>query len=156
MRCRYCNIALLPSRSFIDGEFCCDGHREASEQALGSQAFAAEGSSGVPIRQQVTAQVTAAIEMLRRKLGGRPAAGSAGSSFEFAETTEIPEGVSELCSMPEERELEAGAVLEHEAGAEPEGRAEPEARAERVAYQAESHAEPAYAVEESEQSAEEG
>jgi hypothetical protein len=150
MRCRYCNIALLPSRSFIDGEFCCDSHREASEQALGSQAFAAEGSSGVPIRQQVTAQVTAAIEMLRRKLGRRPAAGSAGSSFEFPETTEIPAGVTELCSMREERELETGAFLEPEAGAEPE------ARAERVAYQAESYAEPAYSFEESEQSAEEG
>ena len=31
MRCRYCNTALAPSRSFVDGEFCCDDHRQAFE-----------------------------------------------------------------------------------------------------------------------------
>src|SRR5450432_1113851 len=29
MKCRYCNIALAPLRSFTDGEFCCDEHRVA-------------------------------------------------------------------------------------------------------------------------------
>ncbi len=28
MRCRYCNIALAPSRSLVDGEFCCEDHRQ--------------------------------------------------------------------------------------------------------------------------------
>ena len=153
MRCRYCNIALAPSRSFIDGEFCCDGHREASEQG-----FAAEGSSGVPIKQQVTEQVAAAVEKLRRKLGRKPAAAidveSAESSFEFAETTKIPEGISELSSMPEEMELETEVIPQAEAYVEPEAYAEPEVYAEPVAYEAESYAEPSCAVEESEQSAE--
>ena len=31
MRCRHCNIALAPSRSFVDGEFCCDDHRQRFE-----------------------------------------------------------------------------------------------------------------------------
>lgn len=31
MRCRYCNTALAPSRSLVDGEFCCDDHRQAFE-----------------------------------------------------------------------------------------------------------------------------
>src|ERR1700734_903082 len=34
MRCRYCNNALAPSRSFVDGEFCCDDHRQMFELAL--------------------------------------------------------------------------------------------------------------------------
>ena len=29
MKCRYCNVVLAPLRSLTDGEFCCDGHREA-------------------------------------------------------------------------------------------------------------------------------
>jgi hypothetical protein len=33
MRCRYCNNALAPSRSFVDGEFCCDDHRQMFELA---------------------------------------------------------------------------------------------------------------------------
>ena len=33
MRCRYCNIALAPARSFVDGEFCCDDHRRRFESA---------------------------------------------------------------------------------------------------------------------------
>lgn len=37
MRCRQCSVALTPSRSFIDGEFCCDGHRDAFEQAVAAQ-----------------------------------------------------------------------------------------------------------------------
>src|SRR5260370_37322250 len=34
MKCRYCNIALSPLRSLEDGEFCCDGHRQAYQQQL--------------------------------------------------------------------------------------------------------------------------
>ena len=121
MRCRYCNIALAPSRSFIDGEFCCDGHREAVRQGVATQGLAAQGSSGVPIKQQVTGQVAAAVEKLRRKLGRRPAAATDAESAEFAETTEIPEGISELSEHdPEEPELQTGAILESEANVEPE------------------------------------
>src|SRR5258708_18310415 len=29
MKCRYCSVVLAPLRSLTDGEFCCDGHREA-------------------------------------------------------------------------------------------------------------------------------
>ncbi|MGP0072246.1 MAG: hypothetical protein ACLPWF_09960 [Bryobacteraceae bacterium] len=145
MRCRYCNIALAPSRSFIDGEFCCDGHREAVRQGVATQGLAAQGSSGVPIKQQVTGQVAAAVEKLRRKLGRRPAAATDAESAEFAETTEIPEGISELSSMPEEPELQTGAILESEANVEPE------------AYEAESFAEPLYSAdaEERDEAAEE-
>jgi hypothetical protein len=31
MRCRYCNVEIVPSRSFVDGEFCCDDHRQSFE-----------------------------------------------------------------------------------------------------------------------------
>jgi hypothetical protein len=59
MRCRYCNIALAPSRSFVDGEFCCEDHR---------QSFEAEGPYATP----VTDRVTAALHMLRQKFAPRP------------------------------------------------------------------------------------
>ncbi len=68
MRCRYCNTALAPSRTLVDGEFCCDAHR---------QAFEAESLSATPIAQQVTQPVTqtvsAALQMLRRRFAPRPA-----------------------------------------------------------------------------------
>ncbi len=69
MRCRYCNTALAPSRSFVDGEFCCDDHR---------QAFEAESLSATPVakqtdRQPVTQTVSAALQMLRRKFAPEPA-----------------------------------------------------------------------------------
>ncbi|HEX5229659.1 MAG TPA: hypothetical protein VFW44_18230 [Bryobacteraceae bacterium] len=34
MRCRHCNVALPASRSFIDGEYCCDAHRQAQHELL--------------------------------------------------------------------------------------------------------------------------
>ena len=40
MRCRYCNNALAPSRSFVDGEFCCDDHRQMFELATADAATA--------------------------------------------------------------------------------------------------------------------
>ncbi len=60
MRCRYCNISLAPSRSFVDGEFCCDDHRQRVELET---PFEPAGSSSVPARQPVSA----ALRMLRRK-----------------------------------------------------------------------------------------
>src|ERR1700722_965542 len=64
MRCRYCNTALAPSRSLVDGEFCCDDHR---------QAFDTEGDSATqPFRQPLTQRVSAALEMLRRRFAPEP------------------------------------------------------------------------------------
>jgi hypothetical protein len=64
MRCRYCNTALAPSRTFVDGEFCCDDHR---------QAFEAENlSAPQPVRQPVTQAVSAALQMLRRRFAPEP------------------------------------------------------------------------------------
>lgn len=88
MRCRYCNVALISSHSFIDGEFCCDAHR---------QAFEAESDSGTPLN----ARVSAALQMLRRKFPplARPA-------DTIAET--------EASSMPGELERDSEAALEGE------------------------------------------
>ena len=57
MRCRYCNIALAPSRSFVDGEFCCDDHR---------QRFESESPSGIAVTKHVTQHLSAAFERLRQ------------------------------------------------------------------------------------------
>jgi hypothetical protein len=57
MRCRYCNFALAPSRSFVDGEFCCDDHR---------QRFESESPSGSSVSKQVVQPLSAAFERLRR------------------------------------------------------------------------------------------
>jgi hypothetical protein len=138
MRCRYCNIVLAPSRSFIDGEFCCDGHREAFDQALASP-----GASGVPVKPQVQERLWAALEMLARKFGRRPAVADkpeAGSGdLEFAPTPEIPGAVSELSSMREEPELETEAVVEAEAYVESEPYVESEAHETEAYVQSESH-----------------
>ena len=45
MRCRYCNIALATSRSFVDGEFCCDDHRQRFELEEASEPEAIAGTS---------------------------------------------------------------------------------------------------------------
>jgi hypothetical protein len=64
MRCRYCNTALAPSRSLVDGEFCCDDHR---------QAFETEGDSAAhPVRQPLTQRASAALAMLRRRFTPAP------------------------------------------------------------------------------------
>jgi hypothetical protein len=61
MRCRYCHTALAPSRTFVDGEFCCDDHR---------QTFETEHLSATP--QPVTQTLSAALQMLRRRFTPRP------------------------------------------------------------------------------------
>jgi len=76
MRCRYCNIALEPSRSFVDGEFCCDDHRQSFE------------SEGV-YPTQSTQPVSAALQMLRQKFAPRPS--EAASNTEEAEFAAEPE-----------------------------------------------------------------
>jgi len=60
MRCRYCHTALAPSRTFVDGEFCCDDHR---------QTFETEHLSATP--QPVTQTLSAALQMLRRRFTPR-------------------------------------------------------------------------------------
>src|SRR5579871_1878861 len=44
MKCQYCNIALAPLRSLVDGEFCCDEHRVA---------FAERGPAPLPIESSL-------------------------------------------------------------------------------------------------------
>ena len=80
MRCRYCNNALAPSRSFLDGEFCCDDHRQMFES------HAPEAN---------TAEMYAAEEVIEPE--ALPA------ELEYAETSELadPELMSET---PEESE----------------------------------------------------
>jgi hypothetical protein len=62
MRCRYCNTALAPSRTFVDGEFCCDDHRQAFET----------DSLSATVRQPVKQTVSAALQMLRRRFAPHP------------------------------------------------------------------------------------
>ncbi len=73
MRCRYCNTALAPSRSFVDGEFCCDDHRQEFEtEGLATTSLTQQVSH--PITQSVTTRFTNALAMLRRKFGSRSTA----------------------------------------------------------------------------------
>lgn len=78
MRCRYCNIELVPSHGIADGEFCCDVHRQAYEL-------------------QECAPAPSALERLRLKFPPR-ARVSESSKAELAETPEMPEAVVELSS----------------------------------------------------------
>ena len=72
MRCRYCNTALAPSRSFVDGEFCCDDHRQEFEtDGLATGSLSQQVSP--PITQSVSTSVTTALAMLRGKFGSRSA-----------------------------------------------------------------------------------
>jgi hypothetical protein len=72
MRCRYCNTALAPSRSFVDGEFCCDDHRQEFEtDGLATASLSQQVSP--PITQSVSTSVTTALAMLRGKFGARSA-----------------------------------------------------------------------------------
>jgi hypothetical protein len=122
MRCRYCNIELAPSRTFVDGEFCCDAHR---------QEFKGKATS-----EPNTPPVPPALQMLRLRFpplpnaaaGGqaRPAAApfhhpeSEARGIEFEQTSEILEGEPELSSMPTESGMETESTPE--AGASQSGR----------------------------------
>src|SRR5271163_3509518 len=88
MRCRYCKIALAPSRSFVDGEFCCDDHRQRFES---EDTPASEGRLA-----SITKPVSAAFEMLRQKFASRPAEAEA----EFTDQTGI-QTEAELAAAPE-------------------------------------------------------
>jgi hypothetical protein len=110
MRCRYCSITLAPSRSLVDGEFCCEDHR---------QAFQIAGPRPAEHVEPETPTVLQRLRLrfaLRPKLATEPAAPAA--ELEFSQTPEIPEYVSELSSMPIESESVAepvpddGSVLE--------------------------------------------
>jgi hypothetical protein len=119
MRCRYCNIALAPSRSFVDGEFCCDDHRQTFQTENGSPSQASE-------------PVSAALKMLRRRFPPRPKP----VAIEFAPVPEAPEAAIEP-----ELEAEAGieaesythAYQESEESAEPAPHAGPHPASENAA-----------------------
>jgi hypothetical protein len=105
MRCRYCNTALAPSRSLVDGEFCCDDHR---------QAFETEGASATqPSRQSVTQTVSAALQMWRRRFAPKPS----GPELEVAPELEsefVPD-VESYSEAHQESSEEAAAPAPHPA-----------------------------------------
>jgi hypothetical protein len=72
MRCRYCNIALAPLRSIVDGEFCCDHHRNAfHEQA----AIPETPEPAAPVAPLATEpDISPALKMLRLKFPLQPPA----------------------------------------------------------------------------------
>jgi hypothetical protein len=55
MRCRYCNIALAPSRSLVDGEFCCEDHRQRFEFASTPEAAEAALQRSMPVEPEIEA-----------------------------------------------------------------------------------------------------
>jgi len=87
MRCRHCNIALPQSRGLIDGEFCCDAHREAFEQER-----ALDAPAGFPAAEPVLT----AIEKLRRIFSFRAPAHAP------ATEPEIPGAIGQLNGMAPE------------------------------------------------------
>jgi hypothetical protein len=128
MRCRYCNIALATSRSFVDGEFCCDDHRqrfeldhpaemesrfESGERFEPEETFEPEAVSGTSVTSNFTHAISAALQMLRRRFERRAAVADdaeMAGEIEFAPGTEISEVAPELSSMPAEPAFEAEAV----------------------------------------------
>jgi hypothetical protein len=94
MRCRYCNIALAPSRSFIDGEFCCNAHRVAHAEAV-----APEEPADISAMARVTKTVSDGFEMLRRRFVFRSATPA---EPELALAYEISEDAAELGSTAAE------------------------------------------------------
>jgi hypothetical protein len=95
MRCRYCQIALAPSRSFVDGEFCCDDHRLAFEQSQSPD----QTESYDPVPATPASRVSSAVEMLRRKFRPRPHPAQPEPVSEYeqdpAETVEFPEAAEQ-------------------------------------------------------------
>lgn len=92
MTCRYCNVALTTSRSFVDGEFCCEAHR---------QAFESEDDSGKPLNERVSA----ALQTLRRKfppLAHHPAPAAVAADFSKVPTEPEPYSEAILESDSEE------------------------------------------------------
>jgi hypothetical protein len=90
MRCRYCHIELAPLSSFIDGEFCCDSHREAFDAAGLAEIPPAEIP---PAEIPMTERLSAAIQVLRRKFGPSPSRVHATSDqLEFSPEPDVAEG----------------------------------------------------------------
>jgi hypothetical protein len=102
MRCRYCNIALATSRSFVDGEFCCDDHRqrfeldhraeqdarfESGERFEPEEAFEPEAISGTSVTSNFTHAISAALQMLRSRFERRAASAD---EIGFAPAAETP------------------------------------------------------------------
>jgi hypothetical protein len=84
MRCRYCNIALATSRSFVDGEFCCDDHRQRFELEEASEPEAIAGTS---VTSNFTHAISAGLQMLRRRFERRTAVAD---EIDFAPAAETP------------------------------------------------------------------
>ena len=94
MRCRYCKIALAPSRSFVDGEFCCDDHRQRFES---EDTLVSEGRFA-----SITKPVSAAFERLWQRFAPGPA-GTAPPAEEATELVAAPEVIQE--TIPEEEQV---------------------------------------------------
>jgi hypothetical protein len=146
MRCRYCNIALATSRSFVDGEFCCDDHRqrfdldhraeqdarfESGGRFEPEEAFEPEAISGTSVTSNFTHAISAALQMLRRRFERRAAvagvAETGADEIEFAPTAETPaehafeaEAVSEA-SAPAEDFAQAAAATDPDPARETAG-----------------------------------
>src|SRR5271169_1551105 len=112
MRCRYCNIALAPSRSFVDGEFCCDAHRQAFESQEPIQAEHAEP------------EAPTALQRLRLRFAPRP----------LERPSEIAEPET---AIPTEPEFEAEAYTVEASAVDPSGVALAEPYAEQAYAEAE-------------------
>jgi len=122
MRCRYCNIALATSRSFVDGEFCCDDHRqrfeldyraeldpsfESGERFEPEETLEPEAISGTSVTSNFTHAISAGLHMLRRRFERRAASAD---EMEFGPAEEISEVAPALRSVPAEPAFEAEAV----------------------------------------------
>lgn len=122
MTCRYCNIALAPSRTFVDGEFCCDDHRQRFEM---EEPVEFHGLFARQFRQPVSA----AVAFLRRRFRPQPAVAqapvdndqeSSNAELELEQTPEIAEDAWELCSAAAEPEPETAPVFEAESSVDEE------------------------------------
>jgi hypothetical protein len=124
MRCRYCNIALATSRSFVDDEFCCDDHRqrfeldhrveldhrfESGERFEPEETLEPEAIYGTSVTSNFTHAISAALQMMRRRFERRS---TVAGEIELTPAAEISEAVPELSSMPAEPAFEAEAVSE--------------------------------------------
>jgi hypothetical protein len=118
MRCRYCDIALAPSHSFVDGEFCCEDHRQRFELDQGLELEGADESEGA-YASRVSKPISAVLEMLRRRFApkssvAREAVAADPESPAAVPSPELPGGVYE----PPGPDGETEAVVQAESYAE--------------------------------------
>jgi hypothetical protein len=104
MTCRYCNVELAPSRNFIDGQFCCEDHRQAFELGDGVSPAAGEQFSTDQPTDHSKGSVADALRKLRIKFP--PVARATASPT-------ASKGVPEY-SLASHADLEAGGGFEAE------------------------------------------